>query len=63
MDTQRGAGRIYFNPALAGYPAGDRGFILAGNRQRAIAGHASAAGVGRFYPHQPDTPRHHTVTH
>ena len=23
MDTQRGAGRLYFNPALAGHPAGN----------------------------------------
>ena len=63
MDTQRGAGRLYSNPTLAGYPAGDRGFILAGNGQRAIAGHACTAGVGRFYPHQSDPPRHHIITH
>lgn len=52
MGTQRGAGRFYFNPALAGYPTGDRGFILAGNGRRAIAGHACAAGVSCLHPNQ-----------
>lgn len=31
MDFQRGAGRFYLNPTLAGHPARDRSLLLAGD--------------------------------
>ena len=62
-DTQRGTGWFYFNPTLAGYPAGDRGFILAGNGQWATAGYAHATGIRRVYPHTPGASRNVIITH
>ena len=49
LDFQRGAGRFYLNPTLAGHPARDRSFLLAGDGQRAVAGHACTARVRGVY--------------
>ena len=62
MDTQRGAGRLYFNPALAGHPAGNWGHILAGYGRRAATGHARASGVCRVYTCQSGSSRSVIIT-
>lgn len=61
LDFQRGAGRFYLNPTLAGHPARDRSFFLAGDGQRAVAGHACTARVRGVYSRRSGSRAQHIL--
>lgn len=61
LDFQRGAGRFYLNPTLAGHPARNRSFLLVSDGQRAVAGYACAARVRGVYSRRSGSRAQHIL--